>query len=82
MKKVNVVESVLKANDAVAGVNQKTMDAAGVLAVNLMSAPGSGKTSLLKRSSDSQTAASASAARRCPFPAFAYRIITFIVCSP
>lgn len=47
--KVNVVESVLKANDAVARDNRRRMDAAGVLALNLMSAPGSGKTALLER---------------------------------
>jgi hydrogenase nickel incorporation protein HypB len=47
--KINVVESVLKANDAVARANRSRMDAAGVLAVNLMSAPGSGKTALLER---------------------------------
>ncbi len=47
--KINVVESVLKANDAVAAENRRRMDAAGVLALNIMSAPGSGKTSLLER---------------------------------
>lgn len=47
--KINVVESVLKANDAVAAQNRKRMDAAGVLALNLMSAPGSGKTTLLQK---------------------------------
>jgi len=47
--KINVVESVLKANDAVARENRRRMDAAGVLAVNLMSAPGSGKTLLLEK---------------------------------
>lgn len=46
--KVQVVENVLKANDAVAVANRQRMDAAGVLAINLMSAPGSGKTSLLE----------------------------------
>ena len=46
--KINIVESVLKANDAVAQANRRRMDTAGVLAVNLMSAPGSGKTALLE----------------------------------
>ncbi len=46
--KINVVESVLKANDAVATENRRRMDAAGVLALNIMSAPGSGKTTLLE----------------------------------
>ncbi len=47
--KFNVVESVLKANDAVARENRKQFDQAGVLALNLMSAPGSGKTALLEK---------------------------------
>jgi hydrogenase nickel incorporation protein HypB len=47
--KINVVESVLKANDAVAHENRRRLDAAGVLAINLMSAPGSGKTLLLEK---------------------------------
>lgn len=47
--KIRVVESVLKANDAVAQENRRVLDDAGVLAVNLMSAPGSGKTTLLEK---------------------------------
>lgn len=47
--KINVIESVLKANDAVARENRRRLDAAGVLALNLMSAPGSGKTALLEK---------------------------------
>ncbi len=47
--KINVVESVLKANDAVARDNRRRLDAAGTLALNLMSAPGSGKTALLEK---------------------------------
>jgi hydrogenase nickel incorporation protein HypB len=47
--KINVVESVLKANDAVAQENRRRLDTAGVLAINLMSAPGSGKTLLLEK---------------------------------
>ena len=46
--KINVVRSVLEANDAVARANRQRMDAAGVLAVNITSAPGSGKTALLE----------------------------------
>jgi hydrogenase nickel incorporation protein HypB len=49
MNKINVVESVLKANDAVARENRRRLDAAGVAALNLMSAPGSGKTTLLEK---------------------------------
>jgi hydrogenase nickel incorporation protein HypB len=47
--KVNVVESVLKANDAVAQDNRRRLDAANLLAINIMSAPGSGKTTLLEK---------------------------------
>jgi hydrogenase nickel incorporation protein HypB len=47
--KINVVRSVLGANDAVAAGNRNRLDAAGVLAVNVTSAPGSGKTTLLEK---------------------------------
>ncbi|MEW6249013.1 MAG: hydrogenase nickel incorporation protein HypB [Planctomycetota bacterium] len=47
--KFNVVESVLKANDAIARENRRRLTEAGVLALNIMSAPGSGKTALLER---------------------------------
>lgn len=50
MTRIRVVESVLKANDAVATVNRRLLDGAGVLALNIMSAPGSGKTTLLEKS--------------------------------
>ena len=46
--KINVVKSVLAASDADAAANRRVLDAAGVLAVNILSAPGSGKTSLLE----------------------------------
>jgi len=49
MKKINVVESVLQANDALAQENRARMNRADLLAVNLMSAPGSGKTTLLEQ---------------------------------
>ena len=47
--KINVVKNVLEANDAVASENRRRMEAAGILAVNITSAPGSGKTSLLEK---------------------------------
>jgi len=47
--KIQVVENVLKANDAIASANRQRLDAANVLAINLMSAPGSGKTTLLEK---------------------------------
>lgn len=49
MKQIHVVQSVLKANDAVAEQNRRRFLEAGVVALNLMSAPGSGKTLLLER---------------------------------
>ena len=47
--KINIVKSVLEANDAVARDNRRRMEEAHVLAVNITSAPGSGKTTLLER---------------------------------
>lgn len=47
--KINVVQNVLAANDAVARDNRQRMEVAGVLAVNITSAPGSGKTTLLEK---------------------------------
>jgi hydrogenase nickel incorporation protein HypB len=46
--KVRIVEGVLDANDTIARANRADFDAAGVAVVNLMSAPGAGKTSLLE----------------------------------
>ena len=47
--KIRFVEGVLGANDTIARANRDDFDAAGVTVVNLMSAPGAGKTSLLER---------------------------------
>ncbi len=47
--RIEVVENVLKANDAVAAANRRLLERYGLLAVNLMSSPGSGKTTLLER---------------------------------
>src|SRR5215208_4383561 len=47
--KVRVVEGVLDANDTIARANRADFDRHQVTVVNLMSAPGSGKTSLLER---------------------------------
>ena len=48
--RVRVVEGVLDANDTIARANRADFDAADVTVVNLMGAPGSGKTALLERS--------------------------------
>jgi hydrogenase nickel incorporation protein HypB len=47
--KVRVVEDALDANNTIARANRQDFDRAGVTVVNLMSAPGAGKTALLER---------------------------------
>ena len=46
---VPLLRDLLSQNDRIAGHNRAHFDAHGVLALNLMSAPGAGKTSLLER---------------------------------
>src|ERR671916_1171705 len=50
--KVKVVEDVLDANNTIARANREDFDRHGVAVVNLMSAPGAGKTRLLERALD------------------------------
>jgi hydrogenase nickel incorporation protein HypB len=45
---VDVLQDLLAENDRVAAHNREHFDAHGVLAINLMSSPGSGKTALLE----------------------------------
>ncbi len=47
--RVRVVEDALDANNTIALANREDFDRAGVTVVNLMSAPGAGKTALLER---------------------------------
>ena len=47
--KVNVIKSVLKANDLVAEETRQRFAQNDILAINLISAPGSGKTTLLQK---------------------------------
>ena len=47
MKRIVVVQSILEANDSIAARNQRLLDENEVFAINIMSAPGAGKTSLL-----------------------------------
>jgi hydrogenase nickel incorporation protein HypB len=47
--RVRVVEDALDANNTIARANRDDFDRAGVTVINLMSAPGAGKTSLLER---------------------------------
>ena len=46
--KVTVVKDILKANDRIAEENRRLFDEKGVLALNMMSAPGAGKTTLIE----------------------------------
>lgn len=50
--KVKLVQDVLKSNYTIAQENREIFDAYGILAVNLMSSPGSGKTTILERTID------------------------------
>jgi hydrogenase nickel incorporation protein HypB len=47
--RVKIVEEALDANNTIAQANRADFDRAGVTVVNLMSAPGAGKTALLER---------------------------------
>jgi hydrogenase nickel incorporation protein HypB len=47
--RVKVVEDALDANETIARANRADFDRAGVAVVNLMSAPGAGKTTILER---------------------------------
>ena len=53
--KVSVVTKILEANDRIALENRKVFDEANVFVINLMSAPGAGKTSLLERTLSQNT---------------------------
>lgn len=47
MKRIEVVQNILEANDSIAAQNQQLLDRNGVFAINIMAAPGAGKTSLI-----------------------------------
>ena len=49
MSEIKVVTNILKANDELNAVNRKELDEKGVYVINLMSSPGSGKTSILEK---------------------------------
>jgi hydrogenase nickel incorporation protein HypB len=46
---IPVVRNILEANERLAATNRQRFEEAGILAINLMSSPGAGKTSLLER---------------------------------
>jgi len=47
MKKIEVIQNILEANETIASRNQQVLDKHKVFAINIMSAPGAGKTSLI-----------------------------------
>jgi hydrogenase nickel incorporation protein HypB len=47
MKKIEVIQNVLEANDTIASRNRQLLDKHKVFVINIMSAPGAGKTSLI-----------------------------------
>ncbi len=47
MVRIPIVENILSANERLAAENERALQQSGVLAVNIMSAPGAGKTSLI-----------------------------------
>jgi hydrogenase nickel incorporation protein HypB len=50
--KIPVVQNILQANDRLAAANRQRFDDLGLFAINLMSSPGAGKTSLLEKTVD------------------------------
>jgi hydrogenase nickel incorporation protein HypB len=49
MRKIEVIQNVLEANDTIASRNRELLDKHKVFVINIMSAPGAGKTSLILR---------------------------------
>jgi hydrogenase nickel incorporation protein HypB len=47
MKKIEVIQNILEANETIASRNLQLLNENGVFCINIMSAPGAGKTSLL-----------------------------------
>lgn len=49
MSEIRVVTNILKANDELTALNRKMLDEKRIFVINLMSSPGSGKTSILEK---------------------------------
>ena len=49
IKHIEIVKNLLESNDQAAAANRQRLDAAGILAINIIAAPGAGKTSLIAR---------------------------------
>ncbi|MFP3879699.1 MAG: hydrogenase nickel incorporation protein HypB [Dehalococcoidia bacterium] len=47
MKRIEVIQNIMEANETIAGRNQQLLDRHRVFAINIMSSPGGGKTSLI-----------------------------------
>jgi len=47
MKKIEIVQNILEANEFIAAQNQRLLDKHKIFAINIMSSPGAGKTSLI-----------------------------------
>ena len=47
MKKIEVIQNVLEANEVIASRNRRLLDKHRIFVINIMSAPGAGKTSLI-----------------------------------
>jgi hydrogenase nickel incorporation protein HypB len=50
--KIEIVKNILDANDQVAYINRETFNDLGVIAINIMAAPGAGKTSLILKTAE------------------------------
>jgi hydrogenase nickel incorporation protein HypB len=47
MRKIELVQNILEANESIAAQNKRLLDEHGIFAINIMSSPGAGKTSLI-----------------------------------
>jgi hydrogenase nickel incorporation protein HypB len=49
MGEIKVVTNILQSNEEITAINKKLLDEKGIFVINMMSSPGSGKTSLLEK---------------------------------
>lgn len=64
MTEIKLISNVLKANDQIAAENRELLSKARVLVINLMSSPGSGKTTILERTIERTAAVGTKAAAK------------------
>lgn len=48
-QRIQIIQNILSANDAIAEQNRQLLEKAGVFSINLMASPGAGKTSLIEQ---------------------------------